>query len=92
MRYWYDKDFKGIVCEPDCADEWLEFIWQVGVDYDGCNSVESLKKLVDELIKMSQKARLCLEDGKLFTNKEESQKSNLAAKEEYMKDKEGYNA
>ncbi len=82
MKYWYDKEFKGIVCEPDCADEWLELIWQVGVDYDGCHSVESLKGLVDELIDMSQKAQYCLEDGKLFTDKEESEKSHLAAKAE----------
>ena len=82
MEYWYDKDFGGIVCEPNCVDEWLEMIWQVGVDYDGCNSIESLKGLVDELIEMSQKARYCLEDGKLFVDKEESEKSYLAAKTE----------
>ena len=79
MRYWYDKEFKGVVCEPDCVDEWLELIWQVGVDYDGCHSVESLKGLVDELIEMSQKARYCLEEGKLFEDKEESQKSREEA-------------
>lgn len=82
MEYWYDKEFGGIVCEPNCTDEWLEMIWQVGVDYDGCNSIESLKGLVDELIEMSQKARYCLEDGKLFIDKEESEKSYLAAKTE----------
>lgn len=79
MRYWYDKEFKGIVCEPNCTDEWLELIWQVGVDYDGCNSIESLKELIDELIEMSQKARYCLEDGKLFEDKEESQSSREEA-------------
>lgn len=82
MKYWYDKEFKGIVCLPNCVEEWLEMIWQVGVDYDGCNSIESLKGLVDELIEMSQKARYCLEDGKLFVDKEESEKSYLAAKTE----------
>lgn len=86
MKYWYDKEFKGIVCEPNCVDEWLEMIWQVGVDYDGCNSVESLKGLVDELIEMSQKARYCLEDDKLFTDKKDSEKSYLAAKVELEKD------
>jgi hypothetical protein len=79
MRYWYDKEFECIVCEPNCVDEWLELIWQVGVDYDGCNSVESLKELIDELIEMSQNARYCLEDGKLFEDKEESRRSREEA-------------
>lgn len=82
MRYWYDKEFNGIVCEPNCVDEWLEMIWQVGIGYDGCDSVKSLKGLVDELIDMSQKARYCLEDGKLFVDKEESERSYIAAKTE----------
>ena len=89
MRYWYDKEFKGIVCEPNCADEWLEMIWQVGVDYDGCHSVESLKGLVDELIEMSQKARCCLEEGKLFVDMAESEKSHLEAVREREMDMEG---
>ena len=38
----------------------------IGFDYDGCNTVESLKGLVDELIDMSKKARDCLHTGKLF--------------------------
>lgn len=89
MKYWYDKEFKGVVCEPDCVDEWLELIWQVGVDYDGCHSVESLKGLVDELLDMTGKARHCLWNNKLFTDKEESEKSSLAAREEQVNDKEG---
>jgi hypothetical protein len=86
MRYWYDKEFKVIVCEPNSADEWLELLWQIGVDYDGCNSVESLKGLVDELIEMSQKARECLNNGNLFENREESEKSLLAARAEQERD------
>lgn len=79
MEYRYDKQFKGIVCRPNSADEWMELIWDVGCDYDGCNSVESLKGLVDELVEMSQKARECLMDGKIFYNEEESQRSREEA-------------
>lgn len=82
MKYWYDKEFKGIICEPNCADEWLELIWDIGVGYDGCNTVESLKALVDELMEMSTKARNCLHDGQLFKNIEEDSKSYKAAQEE----------
>lgn len=41
-------------------------IWAIGCDYDGESTVDGLKKLVDSLVEMSQKARDCLHDGKLF--------------------------
>ena len=82
MRYWYDKEYKAITCEPNCADEWLWHIWAIGLDYDGCNTVESLKELVDELVDMALKARDCLHNGKLFEDKEESAKSYEAARDE----------
>ena len=78
MKFWYDKEFKGVVCEPNCADEWLWQLWAIGLDYDGCNTVESLKGLVD----IAKKARECLYDGKLFDDKEESARSYKEAQEE----------
>lgn len=82
MKHWYDKQFKVVVCEPDCTEEWLELIWAIGFDYDGCHSEESLKGLIDELIEMVQKARRCLYDGKVFVNEEENLKSWEEAKAE----------
>ena len=32
----------------------LHMIWAIGVDYDGCNRVESLKGLIDELVSYTQ--------------------------------------
>ena len=32
-------------------------IWALGVDYDGCNTVESLKALIDELVSYTQLPR-----------------------------------
>ena len=65
MKFWTNEN--GIpTCEPDCADEWLFDIWAVGCDYDGENTVEGLKKCIDYLVEMSQKARECLWDNKLF--------------------------
>ena len=32
-------------------------IWALGVDYDGCNTVESLKDLIDELVSYTQLPR-----------------------------------
>ena len=86
MRYWYDKEFKGVICEPDSADEWLELLWQIGIGYDGCNTVDSLQGLVDELMEISTKARECLYDGKIFKNKEESEISLIEAYAERDRD------
>ena len=32
-------------------------IWALGFDYDGCNTVESLKELIDELVSYTQLPR-----------------------------------
>lgn len=65
MKYYYDKEFDGICGVPNCADEALYNIWAYGCDYDGCNTVEGLKELIDELVKLSQDAREFIEEGKL---------------------------
>lgn len=38
-------------------NEYLELIIALGYDYDGCNTVKSLKKLVDELVELARMAR-----------------------------------
>lgn len=35
----------------------LHLIWAIGCDYDGCNRVESLKELIDELVSYTQLPR-----------------------------------
>ena len=69
MKVWTDKETGQKMCEPDCADEWLHLIWGIGVDYDGYSSAQDLKELVDELVEMSQKARECLRNGKIFSDR-----------------------
>lgn len=66
MKYWIDEKSGCKMYEPNCVDEWLFHIWAIGCDYDGYNDVKNLKELIDELVEMSQKARDCLHDGKLF--------------------------
>ena len=58
---------------PNCTDEWLELIHDIGYDYDGCNTVEGLKMLVDEIVDYANKARKCLHEGKYF-NKTDTDK------------------
>lgn len=66
MKHWIDEKTCCKICEPDCVDECLFDIWAIGYDYDGCHSVNDLKKLIDELVGMTNNARECLWDGKLF--------------------------
>ena len=66
MRTYIDEKTGSKMREPDCVDEWLFNIWALGMDYDGCRTVEEFKELVDELVGMSKKARECLWDIKLF--------------------------
>ena len=51
---------------PNCVEEWLELIHDIGFDYDGFNTVDSLKDLVDELVDMAKNAMVCLRNGYLF--------------------------
>ena len=66
MKRWIDEESGIRHCAPDSVDEYLWEIWAIGYDYDGCRTEESLKRLVDELVDMSQKARQCLWENKLF--------------------------
>ena len=72
MEKVYDEKF-GTSYRPNCAEEYLELLCDIAVDYDGCNTVESLKKLVDELKGYAHKARECLYEGKVFGDRKLTQ-------------------
>lgn len=44
----------------DRIDYYLDIIFGLGADYDGCDSVESLKRLIDEIVEYSSIARSVL--------------------------------
>ena len=65
MKRWTDEN--GINwSKPDCVDELLFHIWAIGFDYDGYESPEGLKSLINELVEMAVEARELLWEGKLF--------------------------
>lgn len=72
MEKVYDEKF-GTSYRPNCAEEYLELLCDIAVDYDGCNTVESLKNLVDELKGYAHKARECLYEGKVFGDRKLTQ-------------------
>ena len=67
MRYYYDKEFGGNVCEPNCVADYLFYIWAIGHDYDGYETVEGLKSLVDELVDYANNARELLDKGEYYS-------------------------
>ena len=66
MKCWIDEQTGCKMCEPNCVDEWLQFIWDIGCDYDGYSDANNLKQLIDELVDASIQARECLHKGELF--------------------------
>lgn len=45
---------------PETSDEWLELICDIAVGYDGCETVESLKELINEMREYAINARKAL--------------------------------
>lgn len=58
LKEFYDlfHEFKKIERENKIKDGYLELIHGYSFDYDGCNTVESLKSLIDELDDLAVKA------------------------------------
>ena len=54
----------------EIMEKYLELIYDLGYDYDGCNDVDSLKGLIDEMCRLASLGRACnvsepiYEDGK----------------------------
>lgn len=65
MKELHDEKF-GTSYIPECADEWLELVHDIAIDYDGCRSEESLKALIDEIVEYASNARKCMMQGKLY--------------------------
>ena len=82
MKYNFNERFRGIVASPDCVNEILDTIIEIGIDYDGCHDVEGLKGLIDEFIEYAYQARDYLNQGKFFEDEELSAESLLAARKE----------
>ena len=90
MKWYYDKEFDGIVGTPNSADNILHYIWAYGCDYDGCNTVDNLKDLIDDIVKMSQDAREYIEKGWLNDSNPEVIAEDKATYEQALKDQEEY--
>lgn len=57
-------------------DKWCQLIIDIGFDYDGFNTVESLKDLIDELIDYAHKAIICDDVSVVYVGADDK-KSNI---------------
>lgn len=83
MTHIFDEQFKGIIAYPDCADEYLELICEIAIDYDGRSTVEGLEALINEMAEYAQEARKCLREHKIFTDEDATEASFNTARDNY---------
>lgn len=55
----------------DSVEGYLEAIFMIACDYDGYNTVDELKLLIDEIVGYANKARVCLKENKLYEVEDE---------------------
>lgn len=68
MKKIYDEELNIIGYEPDCVEEWLELIYEIGYDCNGHNTVDGLKTLIGELMDMILRANRCLRNGDIYSD------------------------
>ena len=78
--------FQGQKCaEESSALECLFMIWAIGYDYDGEETVDGLKQVVDELVSLAQKARGFIDEGQIVPAKGEKSLCNLPSPKDAAK-------
>ena len=54
----------------EIMEKYFELIIDLGFDYDGCNTIESLKALIDELVHYAKLGRACNINEPMYVNGE----------------------
>jgi len=49
-------------------EKYLELIYDIGFDYDGCGTIEGLKELIDNLVHCASLGRACNTTEPIYTN------------------------
>lgn len=58
-------------------DEYLDLIIGLGFDYDGLNTVKSLKGLIDEIVDYARKAKICDDKSVIYGGEELGEPKNI---------------
>lgn len=72
--------------EIEIMERYFELIIDLGFDYDGSNTVESLKELIDELVCYAKLGRVCNITEPIYSNGEKCY--NILHEEIEVNDKE----
>lgn len=56
------NDISNLERKLEIKNRYLELLSDIGFDYDGCNTIASLKELIDELVGYADKAIECRTD------------------------------
>ena len=62
------KEIERLDKQVQIMEKYFELIIDLGYDYDGFNSVESLKTLIDELCKYASLGRVCNTTESIYAN------------------------
>ena len=54
--------------QVEIMEKYLELIYDLGFDYDGCGTIESLKKLIEDLVHCASLGRACNTTEPIYTN------------------------
>ena len=66
-----DKEIERLNKTNIIMEKYLELIYDLGYDYDGLDEKESLKKLIDELVRYASLGRVCNTTEPIYINKDE---------------------
>ena len=50
----YKEKINEMQRQIDIKNAYLDIIYDIGIDYDGCNTIKSLKELIDEFMKWAK--------------------------------------
>lgn len=81
----YEKENQRLNNVLKIMEKYLELIYDLGYDYDGLNTVESLKKLIDEITRLTKLGRVANITEVIYENN--NKKYNILGKELKESDK-----
>lgn len=88
MKYWFNSEFGGVVCDANNAEECFDMIIDIGFDYDGYSRAEDLKKLIDELVEYAKRGNQFICQGQI--TKQDTAEIDYASHLQAIKERDHY--
>ena len=65
-----EKENRQLKRQVKIMERYLELIVDLGFDYDGCNTIEGLKGLIDDLVNLASLGRACNTTEPIYVSEE----------------------